>query len=586
MSSPNEPKCKIDHFHSLIFDSTLQNELKTSYALEEKREVYGEYYEIVSYISDIHLPQRLLARNAQTEEDITRVLESTADELASKATYYNIVAGDTSSDIGLFKQFVQILRTKVRESRLFFFVLGNHEFWGYEKEGLSKAVKEYRQILAKNKMFLLHNNLYLITIRGVKEISEDQLNSISKDTLRKRLKCIPRVLFGGTGFAGANHLFNANAGIYQAAIDRNEEITESKKFFGLYEKVVEAAAGHNLIVATHMPMSDWGATDSADGVVYISGHTHKNYCFDDGRKRIYADNQIGYKGKTASLKQLIAYYGYDWFQDYSDGIYEIKKSDYYAFGRGILGWSSLSREVKKLFMLKRSGTYMFIMLSPKDSLLLLNGGMVKKLKIKDLNYYYDRMPNYANSVKMFLSGYEAYQKELSKEIKSIGGSGRIHGCIVDITFLSHLYVNPFDGTITAYSAWSMTSKHVYRNVRSLLKYECPNFYPKYEELLETKNGTNAIALREPDAPLSSDTVFVSDTSMYRISRIISGLQYTTRHNVIRVWSDGLAESASEEGGRLIIASSIDPTFICSATPVAKARDLETNETAKELSQNN
>ena len=44
---------------------------------------------------------------------------------------------------------------------------------------------------------------------------------------------------------------------------------------------------------------------------------------------------------------------------------------------------------------------------------------------------------------------------ISKVIKSIGGDGSIHGCIVDIDYYNHIYINPVDGKITPYFAYDM-----------------------------------------------------------------------------------------------------------------------------------
>ena len=44
------------------------------------------------------------------------------------------------------------------------------------------------------------------------------------------------------------------------------------------------------------------------------------------------------------------------------------------------------------------------------------------------------------------------QKNISRIIQQLGGSGKIHGCIIDIDFFNHIYVNPSNGTVRAYCA--------------------------------------------------------------------------------------------------------------------------------------
>lgn len=81
-----------------------------------------------------------------------------------------------------------------------------------------------------------------------------------------------------------------------------------------------------------------------DNFVYVSGHTHRNMFFDDGVKRIYADNQIGYRNESPHLKSFLMDGEYDYFEDYEDGIYEITSQEYQDFSRGkTYQWLSIGR---------------------------------------------------------------------------------------------------------------------------------------------------------------------------------------------------------------------------------------------------
>ena len=57
------------------------------------------------------------------------------------------------------------------------------------------------------------------------------------------------------------------------------------------------------------------------------------------------------------------------------------------------------------------------MQSPKGRLSVLNGGTIKNIKNHSLEYFYENLTNYAQSVTMFLSNYEAFEKKVSNEIK-------------------------------------------------------------------------------------------------------------------------------------------------------------------------
>lgn len=108
------------------------------------------------------------------------------------------------------------------------------------------------------------------------------------------------------------------------------------------------------------------------------------------------------KAKGSHSKKLFINSDYDWFADYDDGIYEISKDDYETFYRGINEMVTLNRQFNKLFMIKHSGTYMFLMQSPKGRLSVLNGGTFKNVKNHSLEYFYENLTNYAQSVTMLL----------------------------------------------------------------------------------------------------------------------------------------------------------------------------------------
>ena len=46
--------------------------------------------------------------------------------------------------------------------------------------------------------------------------------------------------------------------------------------------------------------------------------------------------------------------------------------------------------------------------------------------------------------------------------------------------------------------------------------------------------------------------------MYKVSRIVKGLQFTTKYNIVRLWNDAIVANATEENGRLIVSNIIDP----------------------------
>ena len=212
---------------------------------------------------------------------------------------------------------------------------------------------------------------------------------------------------------------------------------------------------------------------------------------------------------------------------------------------------------------------MFLMQTPKGSMLILNGGSIKRAGNHSLEYFYDNLVKYSKSVNMFLSNYDRFQKQVSSEVKRFGGDGTIHGSIVDIDFYNHLYLNPLDGSITPYFAYSMVDKYVYKNLASLLKYECPKLFSNYKRLIGQSTEGNALIVYNGNLSVSKSRTYVDSTEMYKISRILKGLQFTTKYNIVRLWNDAIVADASEENGRLIVQGIIDPDSM--PQPVAEPK---------------
>lgn len=550
-----------ERFQKKEFEIPNKFEISTVHTLLAEHSNNDDYSGMVSYISDIHLLHRFASYNCKTEDDVNYVIRKISKTLAMQGTDINLIGGDTSSDFKVFTDFISNLSSYSRGGH-FFFTLGNHELWGLSGESLSSIINKYKSVFQEKgngRMHLVQNNIFY-NDEGWKEITEEELSSISFKELKKQTRSAKIIIFGGIGFAGMNNEFNADNKIYMNVLDRNTEYKETKKFLTLYEKVTNSLKGKNLIILTHMPMSDWGGSDiqAKVGFVYINGHNHRNYFYDDGKKRIYADNQVGYRGKRLSFKQVAVDFEFDWFADYEDGIYEITRDDYINFYHGIGEDITFNRQYEKIFMIKRGKTYMFLMQNTNGNLLILNGGSIKNVNNHSLKYFYENIANYSHSICLFLSNYEKFQKVVSSEVKKIGGYGTIHGSIVDIDFYNHLYLNPIDNSITPYFATSIVDKQVYTSFQSLLKNECPTLYKNYIKLSKEHNGdSNILIISNKNMLISKTKIYEKSTEMYRISRIIKGLQYTTKHNIVRLWNDAFVSNTSEENGKLIVSHIID-----------------------------
>lgn len=544
-----------DYDEKLIgeFPTVEKNEEETALVLQSSREI-GSFDSSmllwdsnrISYISDLHLMHRIKNAGCKSKEDVIITIQKIIDDILAENTNLTLIGGDVSSEISIFELFVKMLRKSATTGRQnFVFILGNHEFWNFSGVSVDEIVEKYRTVLKENGMYLLHNDVfYRNEYDDIGIIQYDELIRSDNRTLLEKLRCTRLVILGGVGFSGYNEKFNANDGVYRAAVDRNTEIQESKKFEHLYDKLTDVLAKKNTVIFTHMPKKDWCVDANChDDFVYVSGHTHKNMFFDDGVKRIYADNQIGYRNESPHLKNFLMDGEYDYFGDYEDGIYEITSQEYQDFYRGKNISMTFNRQVNILYMLKKNGYYCFIHKSKTGSLSMLNGGALKKLDMNDVNYYYENMDSMIASIETPLKKYTAYQESIANEIRKIGGYGLIHGCIIDIDYNNHVYVNPLDMTVRSYWASNIINKLVYPNLVALLKNECPELYANYLKLIEGEKLNPLVVKQTKKETLLFPQEYL-ETDIYKASREIKKMQ-KLNSNVLTTWYDIVPETRNE-----------------------------------------
>lgn len=539
-------------------------------SLSEKECEEVEYSDFVlCYISDLHLDNKLIKKfptavNKYELHDyflevIGKLYTSfwnIRENLYGRDPSYSIVfVGDTTYSFEVFKIFFKTFREYFPNQRTFV-ILGNHELCDLELtkkcKSIEEIIKKYRDFLTHYRIRLLENDLYIPSENRI--YSEDEILNNDAAYFRKKFLVNGYAIFGGIGFAGLNMTFNCEQKIYgNLSITREEEKERSKKINAIHQKLTRIASDKKIFFITHMPKEDWSADDYNKNWVYMSGHTHKNYFVVDETKKIYADNQIGNRN-SYGFKYTACSQSYNIFQDYPDGIYELSREQYKAFYRAIGIYIDLNRFFKKLYMVKKDEAYCFLSETFRnDKLKLLNGGRMKNIGSHDLHYIYENLGNYSRSVKLAIESYDDFQKQLSREVKRIGGDGKIHGCIVDIDFFDHLYVNPIDSTITAYSASSITHKYVYANLISLLKANNRQLYNRYRRLLQNPTRNKNLMILNKNLIESDERIFVSDTEIYKISRVVKSFQYIRKYNIVRLWNDDIISTCSAENGSLVLS---------------------------------
>lgn len=500
--------------------------------------------ERVYYISDLHIMHKLKNARCQSKEDIVYVIKKLCDNIADEAGNLLLINGDVSSDYEIFKLFVMSLSKAINKNTVVAFTLGNHELWSFPKLEIDQIVAKYRNLLNDYGMYLLHNDLfYAETIISFDRhrtlthlIKYSDICQMNKRNLSNLLRSARYVILGGLGFSGYNKQFNADVGIYRTTVSRESEIEESKKFEDLYNYLRPTLSKKNTIILTHTPKADWCQEENPDkNFVYVNGHTHRNFFHDDGEYRIYSDNQIGYTNNSVHLKSFLINTDYDCFSDYNDGIFEISKEQYNDFYCGKNIPMSFQRQINSLYMLKKNDYYCFIHKSKKGNLTILNGGAMTKLENKDIQYYYDNMDYMISLIKNPLDKFTKYQQRISNIIKQIGGIGTIHGCIIDIDYYNHIYVNPIDLTITGYWASDIIYKIVYPSVPSLLEDRCPSIFNRYTKFLKSSSKNLLVSKQKVDTSLPQRYF---DTDIYKSSREIRKMQ-KLNSNILSSWYENI-----------------------------------------------
>ncbi len=339
-----------------------------------------------------------------------------------------------------------------------------------------------------------------------------------------------------------------------------------------------------------------------DEVFYNVSKDVIGYCMPDSTKQWRYATGTSEKVLNELLARLINEFNDTGFSPdkYPDGIHDITVDDYWSYYQKI---SNNNRpkfvHTRYVKFIKNSGFIMFVSISEKGTASILQGGALRKLK-RPLQYYYEKLPEYANAVLSKFSRYWDALYSISKQIQSVipndkeikdgykgyalackkqngfilpyeawrdiyGGeftfSGKVHGCIIDIDYSNHIYLNPYDGSIAPYSAPSMYMKYVYKNVPSLIAAQRPEMLPAFNRAVDSSTDKETTALVLADAKekrmfsvleqheIDTYNVPVTDVSMYDVSNRMKQLQEIYDHHLVVVWYDNVLPNYELPGER-------------------------------------
>ena len=430
-------------------------------------------------------------------------------------------------------------------------VLGNHEYIDFED--VASCVSYYQYELSKIGINLLHNSGYAYE---------------------------KFVIYGGTGFAKHDEKWNADTVVCCPNFSREDEKRETELFEKGYKKALARAKENNLcfLSVSHYPISACLDNKYDKEAIYFTGHNHQNRYVKNAERVVYSDNQIGYKDTNIVFRIATTGFDVNPYDDMQDGLYVTTIKDYLQFyryigediGKGNVLYQRCQNGKANLYVIKRKGYYGFFIMNPKGAskgISIVNGGVTKKLtNSTDMSWICENFDVVLCKYLQILTPLRNAQEQLSKELKELGLSGEIHGCIVDIDFYHHIMLNPSDGSMTFYYSYEfgmvlnldsfedvIESIEIHNSI--WFPVDCASVRKKYIEKSKDKNfllsvTSNSYLIESENTDIAEvserEEQIVSRTDgMYGVSRKVNPLQRLFSGHVLRDFDLRLTETKQE-----------------------------------------
>ena len=521
--------------------SPLEDELSTVKELldawEEKHSWAKDAQKPLEEYSDSRVPRRikdLLSRQGSLEDKMRAIREGLNLGFSWKRDY-----------------------NRCRAHPFIYAILGNHELWDFDSCESCEAA--YSTLFKSLGIRFLNSRIdWLGSARLPIRMGINRATGKSEALPLKReddpqsydeqlLLTGNYLIVGGLGFAAMNPSFNAHQGIYGKAIDWDEEHFRCDHWRRLFSEAVDEARKYHcsLVVLTHTPVSDWcRELQDSSNIVFFNGHTHRNVAIGgENNTYIFSDNQIGYKGTHFRFKKAILHIPRNPFAADPDGYREItcdEYKEYYRFVGGVIPKTgTIEKQIKqneaKLYIIKKDGYVGFFLGSPKG-VYICNGGVPKKIgSAESLDKYYSNFSSMISKYITALSPLRHVQEQLSAYIKSFGGTGKIHGTIVDIDYQNHVMISD---TLTYYNSPVFGLIKTYEDIGSLLHDHCPQLE---ERFIKIGNAPLIPVANELTCGTSEYEFVDIKNSPYAVSRRVNALQRLFDKRILRDWNPEMEE---------------------------------------------
>ena len=502
---------------------------------------YGGHPITIMYISDIHLEHHIDV--TKKEDEVKRIVAGLFDDFGEPP--YDIsnlfFLGDIANTIELselfYRTFANYYKKHISSSGCIYVIPGNHEMTEFDY--VMDCWKAYNDMLWK------------ISIRVTDPITGRRTTIHPFRLLNGPVDNLWYFAFGIPGFAQYNEQKNASNLCGSKTFSREKEIKASRQMEDYYKDVLANVQANDranrlLVVCSHYPVDDWIAPQNrSERCVYFCGHNHENKIIDENGYTIYMDGQVGYGDRPIRIKKVRLGSVFNPYVNYEDGIHTVNIEDYRHFcaysGKYIEGTKKITKRISQFgdtfYMLKKKGYYCFLLIGAQGAKICYGGNYLnigKNNIVKD--YYNDFVEVIEDMIKRYFP-YRRVQESISEIVKEFGGCGRIHGCIIDLSFTNHIMLNPDDGKITFYYSPNFGEVQEYDTFESLLKHSCDGRLDerKKDLLVSLEDKLNPLIMTHNEITTSELVHVDIKNSVYATSRDMCKIQFLYESHILGFW---------------------------------------------------
>lgn len=361
-----------------------------------------------------------------------------------------------------------------------------------------------------------------------------------------------------------------------------------------------------LLVCTHINIFEWWKKELPEKYLHFHGDDHRNRRTENGLTRIIADGYRDYRDPNAIM------HVYEWRledtiqielkqakeddRNHSNGVkYQLISLEDYSSKMSLLGLSlpgfSLQKALRtgaKLYLFEY-GQYESYVLDFGNVLALCGGAKYRTIQVYTLDGFKRLMPQVVERFSGPLKDFYHYMEQISSQIRLLGGSGRIHGCILDIDFYNHVAISPADGTMQWYHSSEYLSLEQHDNILSLASKRANWLLENIQNLSNKNNQSiedgsehyllspinslkmvgNKLAEYVHESFTEETKESFSDT-IYPLSNKMVSMQRLHYSKLLTFWPDDIKEYLVGNAGKRYECHSVD---LCASTSGNRANIL-------------